>query len=336
MGNSGAALSDPTAASIYNPSLLRRKKKDSYSLSGNTFGVFSSKSEKTKATSLTLNPGYISTIMVGTALVHEIFIANGTFSKINVLADYSDSSMQGHLEMNVDNTNFVFGYSMAFKSIPFALSYFGQYNQSETNGFAQHTSLTSNVRSTQFIKGELKYLGLGISVSGHTSTASGYTLGYQMRTRQLIVSKKDITKNSSFVYTDIPGAEYVQHDSQQENQSEVQNGASFIIGHGFVNGDHEFITDSRFQEADDLKYRFTMAQTFGYRMNSRAGNQFLVGFAHELGPEVKYFGQSAYYSVGLSWLKNTLRSVFGAYAQSSRKDQDVFAAGLTFGSEFNY
>lgn len=336
MGNSGAALSDPTAASYYNPSLLSRKKKDSYSISGNTFSSYSSKSEKVKASSIALNPGYISTILVGTSLVHEFFIANNALSKVNITADFSDSSILAQSNFSVDSTRFLFGYSMAFRSVPFALSYFGQYNQSETNGFSQFTSLVSNMRSTQVSRGELKYLGLGISASGHTSTNSGYTLGYQLRTRQLIVFKKDITKYSSFIHGGNSATDYTQIDSEYENQSTVQNGSSFVIGHGFVSGDHEFITDSQFGEKSDLNYSFAMTQTFGYRMNSRGGTQVLAGFAHQLGPEVKYFGQSAYYSVGMSWLKNSLRSTFGAYALSSRIGQDVFAAGLTFGSEFNY
>lgn len=336
MGNSGVALSDPTAASYYNPSLLNRKKKDSYSISGNTFGTFTSESENTKATSLALNPGYLGTILVGNVLVHEIFIVNTSPSRISLVANFQNSQLLARSEFKADHTQFLFGYSMAFKSIPFALSYFGQYNQTEMTGFAQFTSLNSNMRTTQYTKSDLKYLGLGISVSGYAASHIGYTLGYQLRTRQIIVYKKDVTNNTSFVHGGTTATDYLQQDSTYENQSEVINGSQFAIGHGFVSGDHEFITDSQFNEHSDLNYKFKMTQTFGYRMNSKAGNQFLVGFAHQLGSEVKYLGQSAYYSVGMSWLKNSLRSTFGAYALSSRINQDVFAAGLTFGSEFNY
>lgn len=337
MGNSGVALSDPTAASAYNPSLLSRKKKDSYSISGNSFGTFSSKSENSKISSLNLDPSYISTILVGSSLVHEFFIANvSPGSKLNSIVEFGDANAAGKSEFNLNSTRVLFGYSMAFRRIPFALSYFGQYNQTEANGFSELTSLISNFRSTSVTKGDLKYLGLGISVSGHNDTSFGYTLGYQIRTRQLIVYKKDQMTTTSYIHGGTSATDYYQQVSSFENQSSVVNGASFAIGHGFVSGDHEFITDSQFDEKSDLNYSFNMTQTFGYRLNSRAGNQFLVGFAHQLGPEVKYVGQSAYYSVGMSWLKNSLRSTFGAYALSSRIDQDVFAAGLTFGSEFNY
>lgn len=336
MGNSGTALSDPTAASYYNPSLLRRKKKDSYSISGNTFGTYSSKSENAKASSLALNPGYLGTVLVGDALVHEFFVANRSFSKLNIISNSEDSQTSSRTEMSGDITQFQFGYSMAFKSIPFALSYFGQYNQTDMTSFSQATSLTTNVRLTQKSKLDLKYLGLGLSVSGHTESSSGYTLGYQIKTRQIIVYKKDVRDSSVFVHGGTSATDYYQIDSTDENKSGVSNGSQFAIGHGFISGDHEFTTDSRFEEHPSLNYSFTMSQTFGYRMNSKAGYQLLAGFAHRLGSEVKYVGQSAYYSVGFSWLKNNLRSVFGAYALSSRIDQDVFAAGLTFGSEFNY
>jgi len=337
MGNSGAALSDPTAASVYNPSLLSRKKKDSYSISGNSFGSFSTKSENSSLTSLSLNPGYISTILVGNALVHEFFVANNApGSKLNSVSRFSDANAEANSEFTLNTTRFLFGYSMAFRKIPFALSYYGQYNQTETNGFSEITSFLSNYRATISAKGELKYLGLGISVSGHNDTTSGYTLGYQLRTRQLIVYRKDIMTTTTFIHGGTSATDYTKQESVSENQSSTVNGSSFVIGHGFVSGDHEFITDSQFSEDVDLNYSFKMTQTFGYRLNSKAGNQFLVGFAHQLGSEVKYFGQSAYYSVGMSWLKNSLRSTFGAYALSSRISQDVFAAGLTFGSEFNY
>lgn len=336
MGNSGAALSDPTAASIYNPSLLNRKKKDSYSLSGNTFTTFTSKSENTKTTSLALNPGYVSTVLVGTALVHEFFISNSLPTTAQIVANFNDSNLLGRMESNMNISKYKFGYSMAFKNVPFALSYFGEYHQQEINGFSELVSLVSDLRSTQNSRTELKYLGLGISVSGHTATPSGYTLGYQLITRQILVYRKDIKISTSYIHGASSPTDYQKIESRYENESSVSNGSAVVVGHGFVSGDHEFITDSQFIERSDLNYSFNMTQTFGYRMNSKAGNQFLAGFSHQLGPEVKYFGQSAYYSVGFSWLKNTLRSVFGAYAYSSRIGQDVFAAGLTFGSEFNY
>jgi hypothetical protein len=114
------------------------------------------------------------------------------------------------------------------------------------------------------------------------------------------------------------------------------SGNSFILGHGFKNGDHEFLTDSILYEDFDLTYRFKLVQTFGYRMTSESGHQFMCGVNHLINPEVKYFGQSAYYSAGYSWLTRSLRSAIGVYYYSSRLGQEISALGLTFGSEFSY
>ncbi len=335
MGNSGAALSDPTAPSYYNPSLLNRKVKDSYSLSGNTIGTLTSRSDSAEINSFALNPGYLSTILVGDRLVHEIFIANTSPSKFKIVAKLDGPDSVAKFEQTIDQTQFLFGYSMAFKSIPFALSYFGQFTQKEISGFGEYTSLSSNLRSTTSVKGDFKALGLGVSVSGYATTG-GYTFGYNLKTRQLIVYKKDETTNSSFVHGGTSPTDYGRYDSTYQNQTVVTNGSSFIIGHGFQNGDHEFTTDSEFKETSDLNYKFVMTQTFGYKLNSASGHQLLAGLNHQIGPDVKYLGQSTYYSVGYSWLKNSLRSVLGGYVYTSKIGQDVFAAGLTFGSEFTY
>jgi hypothetical protein len=335
LGNSGAAISDPSAASFYNPSLLNRKTKDSYSISGNTLSSFSSKSDNTQVSSFGLNPGYLSTILVGDALVHEIFIGNTNVSKVKVKADFNFPDVVGSLEQNTDMTQVIFGYSMAFRSIPFALSYFGEYSQQEGTGFAQFTSLNSPLRSTESTKSDFKALGLGVSISGYMNSDS-YTLGYQLRTRQLIVYKTDVTRNASFVHGVPASGDYSEQDSTFQNQNKVVNGSVLVIGHGFKSGNHEFLTDSQLSETSDLNYTYTLNQTFGYKYNTKSGHQLLTGIQHAIGPEVKYFGQSAYYSVGYSWLKTSLRSTFGAYYYTSRIGQDIFSAGLTFGSEFSY
>lgn len=335
MGNSGAALSDPTAPSYYNPSLLKRKKKDSYSLTGSTIGVLSSKSDNSEINSFALNPGYLSTILVGDSLVHEIFIANTSPSKLNIVINLNTADSNFRLEQNVDQNQFLFGYSMAFKNIPFALSYFGQYTQINSTGFNEYKSLISNARSTGSSKLDFKTLGFGISVSGYAESG-GYTMGYNLRSRQIILFRKDEQTNSTFVHGGNSATDYTRVDTKYENQSVVSNGSAFSIGHGFQIGNHEFTTDSQFSEESDLNYKYTLAQTFGYKLNSASGHQLLTGLSHQIGPDVRYFGQSTYYSIGYSWLKNSMRSVFGAYVYSSRIRQDIFAAGLTFGSEFNY
>ncbi len=335
MGNSGAALSEPTAASYFNPSLLNRKTKDSYSLNGSTLGTLSSKSDQVEATSFALNPGYLGTILVGDALVHEIFIVNTSPSQLKIAIHLNINDSDINFEETRNQNQFIFGYSMAFKEIPFALSYFGQYSQIDGTSFSELTSLTSNLRSTSSTKLDYKSLGAGVSASGHTAFGN-YTLGYNYRSRQLILFKKDQETVVSYIHGATSVTSYQKIESSNSNSHKAPNGAFFVIGHGFVSGDHEFTTDSQFQENDELNNTFKMIQTFGYKMNSKSGHQFLVGINHQLGSEVSYFGQSTYYSVGYSWLKNSLRSVLGGYVYTSRISQDVFAAGLSFGSEFNY
>ncbi|MBC7420848.1 MAG: hypothetical protein H7328_08970 [Bdellovibrio sp.] len=335
MGNSGAALADPTAASYYNPSLLNKKIDNSYSLAGNTLGSFSSKSENKETTSFALNPSYLSSIIVGTSLVHEFFLANISPSKVKTVVTSTTASAKNRTEISRDQTQFLFGYSMAFRKVPFALSYFGQFNQISSVGFNEFTSLTSNARSTASTKSDLKSLGVGISISGHT-TYENYSLGYQIRSRQLSVYKKSEGLVTTFLHGGTTSTDYSKTETENLNEQVEELGSSFIVGHGFKLGDHEFITDSQFQESSDLNYTYNLTQTFGYRMNSDGGHQILCGISHKIGNEIKYFGQSAYYSVGYSWLTRANRSVLGAYVYSSKLQQDNFAAGLTFGSEFMF
>lgn len=335
LGNSGAAISDPTAASFYNPSLLNKKVDNSYSLAGNTLGSFSSKSENKETTSFALNPSYLSSIIVGRALVHEFFLANVSPSKIKTVVT-SDSAIElKRSEANIDQTQFLFGYSMAFIDIPFALSYFGQFNQISSVGFNENVSKLSNARSTASTKSDLKSLGVGISISGYTSFEN-YSFGYHFRSRQISVYQDNEASVTTFLHGGGSPIDYSKTTTEMTGERGQELGSSFIIGHGFKFGDHEFLTDSQFQESAEMNYTFSLNQTFGYRMNSHAGHQILCGVSHKIGDDVKYFGQSAYYSVGYSWLTRANRSVVGAYVYSSQLQQDNFAAGLTFGSEFTY
>ena len=335
MGNSGTALTHSTAPSFYNPSLLHRKKKDSYSLSGNTLGGYSSRSENTNITSFSLTPSYLSTIIVGDALVHELFIANRNPSQLKIVSHTSTPTETTTRESTLDISNFLFGYSMSFKSVPFALSYFGEFNQTSGVGFVESTTLNSNARSVTEIKHNFMSIGTGISLSGHNSF-DHYSLGYHFKSRQIILYKKDEDKLSTYVHGGNSATDYSKIESLATNQNQVSNGSSLMIGHGFQIGDHEFVTDTQFYESSALKYSYSTRQTFGYRLNSTQGHQFLCGLSHLLGPQVNYFGQDTYYSAGYSWLTRGLRSIFGTYVYSSKIGQDVFAAGLTFGSEFSY
>lgn len=336
MGNSGAAISDPTAGSYYNPSLINKKQKDSYSINGNTLNSLTAKSNETEVSSFTFNPAYLSTIMVGDFMVHEFFIANLSPSKLNISSESVTSDDIIKFQQSRDQNQFLFGYTMAFQDIPFALSYFSQYNQIDTSSSFEQTSLTSNLRSTSFQKINYKSVGFGISASGYT-TVDGYTLGYQLKTRQMLLYKSNKGLTKSYIHGGTTPTDYTVTESETKlSADDLISGNQITIGHGFKIGDHEFLTDSQFVESGLLNNTYSFHQTFGYRMNSDFGHQILCGLSHQIGPEVKYFGQDIYYSVGYSWLKRAFRTAFGAYAYSNKVRDEIFAVGLTFGSEFNY
>lgn len=337
LGNSGAAISDTTAASFYNPSLLSKKKANSYSLSANSFGSVKSKNQDTEYSSLTLNPAYLSTVIVGSYLVHEIFFYSTTPSKLNYITKTTTAEFSNSTETQSDNNQINFGYSMAFQTIPFALSYFAEYLQFKSFSFAESNSNTSILKSTTASKSELTSFGLGVSASGHF-TIDNYTFGANFKSRRLTIYKKRTGSGTIYSYGAAGATDYKKEllETDSANTMPTFFGNSIIIGHGFKIGDHEFLTDTNLDEESELNYRFRATQTFGYRMNSDFGHQFLCGISHLINSDIRYFGQSAYYSTGYSWLTRTQRSTIGLYYYSSRLEQEISAVGLTFGSEFNY
>lgn len=336
LGNSGAALSDSTAPSMYNPSLMNKKKDNSYGLSGNTLGSLTSKDENYEITSFALNPGYLSTIIVGTALVHEIFISSNSPSKLKIKGESVSSNMQINYEQNQNLTQFLFGYSMAFRSVPFALSYFGEFNQREGNSFKEVLETNDEYKITSFSRLDFKSLGTGVAFSGY-GTFSSYTFGFNLKSRQWIFFKKDEEIQTQYTYYKVgSSSNYVKSETKNTDQNTVSMGSSMRFGHGFQFGAHEFTTDSYFNESSELNFKYQFSQSFGYKLSSASGHQFLCGLSHDLNPDVTYFGQSTYYSAGYSWKTNGLRSVLGGYVYSSKLKQDLFAVGLTFGSEFTY
>ncbi len=335
MGNSGAAISDPTAASYYNPSLLGRKTKDAYSIGGNTLGSFINKIDQSEVSSFSLNPAYLSSILIGSALNHEFFAVNLTPNQLKLKSTVQTSASKNVLESDISLSHYLLGYSMAFKSIPFALSYFAEYSQNSLVGFSEFTSLTTGEKSTSYIKNELKSFSVGISASGHISFDT-YTFGFNFRSRQWRLFKRNSGSVKTYSYGNPTPSDYIISETDTGAADASLLGSFIILGHGFKVGDHEFLFDSQFQEKSELNYSYKMFQSFGYRMNSVAGHQFLCGLNQELGPEIKYLGQSTYYSVGYSWQTRGLRSAFGLYYYNSELKETTRTAGLTFGSEFTY
>ncbi len=329
MGNSGAALTESTAASAYNPSLLRDRSDNSFSLSGDTFGSSSSRSSGSELSSLNLSPNYLSSVISGNALVHEFF-----YLSLNAGPQKSESKTENQLTKTDKNlTAARFGYSMAFKSIPFALQFLGRYSQQRNFGFFEANDPTLSSSTTGNIETDSRYLGASLGISGHTR-AGGYTLGYNFISRGLDLYKKSSGNFRTFTHS---ASGYTVQDNAIEAERPTEAGHHFAIGHSFKAGDHQFLTDTNLDEDASLTNTYEITQSFGYKMNSRAGHQILCGINHHLGPAIKYFGQSMYSSVGYSWLTRTLRSTFGLYYSSSEiRDQTSTAYGLTFGSEFQY
>lgn len=335
LGNSGVAISDSSAPSYYNPSLLNKKKVNSYTLDATTFGTSNSKSQGEETSSLALNPNYLGTVIVGNYLVHEIFFNSLMPSRTNSVANITNNNGTTAGNFQTDTNQITFGYSMAFKNIPFALSYFGELFQEKNFGFTEFTSSVDGVRRTVQLKSDRGSFGLGVSASGYYSN-DNYTLGFNFKSRRLNIYNKTTGSASAYTYDPASATPYVKEDVGYESSMLPLSGHTIIIGHSFRNGDHEFLTDSNLIEQRDLIYRFKLVQTFGYRMTSDSGHQILCGINHLIGPDVKYFGQSVYYSSGYSWSTRSMRTAIGAYYYSSRLNEDISALGLTFGSEFNY
>ncbi|MEQ1723384.1 MAG: hypothetical protein ABL930_09430 [Pseudobdellovibrio sp.] len=335
LGNSGAALTDSSAASYYNPSLLKLKKSESYSIGGNTFGSFTSKGNGQTTTSLSIYPSYLSSIFISESLVHEIFLINLTPTKLNTQTNLSNSTTTSVDETNVDINRIIVGYSMAFRNIPFALSYFLQYSQVQEFGFSEFADLTGSLRRTSVSKGKYTSLSAGMSVSGHAHFES-YTLGYNLKLRPVMMYKNNEAQIKNYTRGATVPTDYSEETINTEVKTPESLNTVFSIGHAFTSDEHEFITDTQFIEKTDQSFSYSLYQSFGYRFSSSSGHQYLVGISHSIDAQTRYFGQNLYVSTGYSWLNKINRSTFGLYYYQSKISTEVVAAGLTFGSEFSY
>ncbi len=329
LGNSGVALTDSTAPSRYNPSLLKHKGDSSYSLGGNAFGAMSSRNSGSEFNSLNLTPTYLSSIIAGDSLNHEIFF-NSIFSGPLQAETKQDNQIT---KSEIDLVSARFGYSMAWKSFPLALQFLGRYSQRRDFSYFEAIDPIAGTTIIAQSEAEKKFLGASLGVSGH-STFDFYTMGFNFLSRGLDLYKKSKGKTKSFTKT---SSSFTTDTIESETDVFPEAGHYFAIGHEFKIPGHQFIFDTTFSEENGLNNTYVMSQSFGYKLSSRAGNQFLVGFNHRIGPEISYFGQSMYSSLGYSWLRNTLRTAIGAYLYNSKlTDQSTIAFGLTYSSEFRY
>lgn len=333
MANSGVATDQSTAASYYNPSLLRQRQDDAFSLNGNTLGTSNTKSgDSTISSSLSVAPSYLSTVLVGEALLHEFFLANTFQGKLSLQTTSNNNFYDAEMNM----TRLVTGYSMAFKSIPFALQVLGRYSEIKTFGVSEFADTVNNIYSVTKIKSEFKNLNIALGLSSHFRFEH-YTFGVNFNSRGWSIYNQNEGSYKNFAHGAPSPSDYIVTEGDSVSSSVSHEEGRLALGHSFRVGDHEFLTDSIFSEASDNLNRYTFIQTFGYRLGSPEEHQFLCGLGHTFGSEVDSIGQSLNASVGYSWRTRKLRSAVGLYySRTSRDTTDSSAAGFVFGSEYEY
>jgi hypothetical protein len=329
LGNSGVALFDSTAPSRYNPSLLKNKGENSYSLGGNAFGAMSSRNSGSEFNSLNLSPTYLSNILSGDSLVHEIF-----FNSIISGPLQAETKLDNQItKSEIDLVSARFGYSMAWKDFPLALQFLGRYSQRRDFSYFEAIDPIAGTTIIAQSEAEKKFLGASIGISGH-ARFNVYTLGFNFLSRGLDLYKRSKGRTKSFTKTT---STFTSDVTESEPTDFPEAGHYYAIGHEFRFSGHQFLFDTTFSEETGINNTYVTSQSFGYKLSSRSGTQLLLGFNHRVGPEISYFGQSMFSSIGFSWLTNSLRSALGAYFYNSKlTDQSTIAFGLTYSSEFRY
>lgn len=328
MGNSGVALTEPTAASYYNPSLLILKPTSSVSLGGNTFSNFKSNVDGVEWSSAQLSPSYLSSVQAFDVFVHEFFLSQMYFLDTQI----TTQSNGGIFDYDIRTQGYYAGYSFAFKGFPMGFQFVLRVSDQKTIGFYSNETPQTVVKSD--IRGSNRKADMMLGLGAHHQFGD-YTFGYRYLSRGARVYSHDDGKTTSAVFN-LAGNTYSKIESDFKLDSEPLAGQIVVIGHSFKAGSHEYLTDTQMEEDGSLTNSFTWIQTFGYRLNFDKQNQFLCGIAHQIGSEIKYFGQSAYYSAGYSWLTRANRSAVGLYYTSQNLDNDMRVYGVTFSSEFTY
>jgi len=332
MANTGVATTRSKAASYYNPSLLRQRQDNAFSLNGNSIGSINSKSEgSTFSSSLGLAPSYLSNLVVGDALVHEFFVANTLQGLFAWQAQTDETFFDAEANIN----RMVSGYSMAFKSIPFAIQFLARYSEAKTFGVGESSFSAQGIYTLAKTKSEYKNLNVALGLSTHFQF-DHYTLGVNFNSRGL--SLYNHNKGSSKIFTHgspTPG-DFTVSENDKARATVTNEEGKLLIGHGFKIGNHEFLTDSVFAEESGNLDRYTFTQSFGYRYGAADGHQLLCGFSHRFGADVDYFGQNFNTSVGYSWKTRALRSAIGFYYGKENTTIESSSVGIVFGSEYEY
>lgn len=335
MGNSGLAISDSTAPSYYNPSLLGHKTKEAYSISASTFDRLASKDSGTESSSTSNNPGYLSSIILGNHLNHEFFLLSMSPSRIHVKSQSITADNTNQMEGDIDLSSYLMGYTMAFRDWPMAFSFFAIYGEQQKFTNNESFSTTTPLRSLVVTHQQNKDFNLGISISSHVNW-DHYTLGFQYRSRTYRLYDRRSGQNTIYTHGSPTTGDFTKTELSFQPSSDFSHGETISIGHGFNLRSVEILTDTILAENNDLIYKYTPYQTFGLRVGASDGHQFLFGVRQQLGSNIKYFGQSTYYSGGYSWKTRGLRSSLGVYFYENIVDQDINKVGLSYSTEFAY
>jgi hypothetical protein len=328
LGNSGAAISESSAPSIYNPSLLSFKKKGSVVLGGNTISAITTKTTATTSTGSSFSPSYVSSIDAYESFIHEFFIANITDAELNL--ETLDSGLQTTSRFRVRNS--AAGYSFAFPSLPMGFQII--LSNRSAYGVATLDSTEGSTRTIGNVRIDTKQIDANLGISTLLNFDS-YSLGFNFKTRSMKIYSKDNSTFKSYVY-DPSGPAFIESSGEKKSTAGSNFGNSLVVGQGFQSGAHEFLTDSSFVESEYLDQSYSWRQSYGYRLGIGETHQFLCGLNHLISDKVRYFGQDAYYSVGYSWKNRTYRSGFGLFYWNDKVTQNSSIYGLTFSSEFTY
>ncbi len=327
MGNAGSAISETTAPSFYNPGLLTEKKINSVVLGGNTLSNFSSQSKLGNANSTALSPTYVSSIQSFENFVHEFFLANVSSFNFRSVQDLPT----GKTDLNFKFDSYYMGYTFGFHQLPVGFQVMGRYSEAQMMGDYEYNGVGASANGTLRSSSKRFEALLGI---GAIHDFGKYRFGYRYISRgfHLLDQQDGLTK--IFTYSSV-GNTYSKSELPGSISTE-KIGEILWIGHSFRSGDHEFLTDTKFEELGDLSHTYNWTQTFGYQVRFDSGYRIMTGVGHMIHKDITYFGQSAYYSVGFSWIKNTYRSAVGLYHIAQKINDDTRVVGVTFNSEFIY
>ncbi|MCM2352184.1 MAG: hypothetical protein NDI63_01115 [Pseudobdellovibrio sp.] len=321
LGNSGAAITESSAPSFYNPALLSEKQKSYFSLTGTTLNSFKTSNGTDELSSTKFAPNYISSIHAFDSYIHEFSLVN----QLSVDSRVSSPIQDGVKTTNLKTDQYNLLYSFAFRDFPFGFQLGLRINE-------QNIRMTETTNDGNIARGydwdisqRVGHLFAGFG--GIHQLGQHYRFGYKYESPGLNIYKKT-DQVGSYYYYDKTNNIFQAGSSRGSVENNNFNTQSVTIGHSFATDDHEFLTDSRFTEDPDQHHTYSFFQTFGYKVNFANKMQYMCGFAHEFDPKSNYF------STGFSWVTNALRSHISAYYAEG--EDNMQWAGFTFGSEFIY